>query len=655
LPPFPAAALGAPSPLVLDGTCDGVQWQPQVGFDTVPQFRGVGSLLGSGPLLCQGLSTPLLGPCPSPPASAGANLGLAVASLTTPAFELPQTLLRPLRPLPPPPPTVMPSASSLAEAWFPSEVVSQTSTKATWLQEPDAAAATSRGAVAALAPLPPPPGVQVGICLEAPEGSATHADVTLESRLADAEARAEGLQRECLDLLSRQDELLEQLVESDARAEARLRERDALAKGLREALFELSENRVAATRAVASASDLRAHRADVKAETAEEQVEELQAHEQCVSAELAASHDVNAELREEVAEQSEAFGRQAQQLNTCIASLEDREDLAARFHVAERNLSCEEAELSRARLDEADQLVLAEQRCKLAEEEKFRSFEEQLSAAQREEGCRLLAVERCCERAEEERRQLAEELQEAASCRKAEVACAARRDRALWEKTCSDLEEQLAAALARTPVCEAAEAARHYELGGTTARPLRLRRPTRPLGVSRLEAALAKNVARELHAFQQGFVLDKVHERSCKRERRLVAVCPEEMVLRWSKDLRSIGRNHSRLDLYEVILIHYGTMARASTLYPELSPWLCFSLYTTRRSYDFCCADEETVQACVLGLSCLCDWAAGVVPNSRGRFAALRGWCKLQARLHVPTSDRACRVVVQIIAFITST
>lgn len=155
-------------------------------------------------------------------------------------------------------------------------------------------------------------------------------------------------------------------------------------------------------------------------------------------------------------------------------------------------------------------------------------------------------------------------------------------------------------------------------------------RLARDRGLVRLEAALARNVARELHALHRGFVLEKVHERSCRKEKRLVVVSAEEMLLRWSKDLAGLGRSHSHLDLYEVIRIHYGIMARAYVLYPDLPSWRCFSLYTTARSYDFCCADDATVEACVLALSRLCDWAAGAVVGGRGHFVALKGWCKLQ-------------------------
>merc|ERR1719198_494527 len=85
----------------------------------------------------------------------------------------------------------------------------------------------------------------------------------------------------------------------------------------------------------------------------------------------------------------------------------------------------------------------------------------------------------------------------------------------------------------------------------------------------------------------------------------------------------------SGVDLYEVIRIEYSHMTRACVIYPDVEPWLTFSVYTSRRSYDFICPDERTVRAFVLTLSRLCPWAPGRVPT-RSRFVALKGWCKVQ-------------------------
>jgi hypothetical protein len=139
---------------------------------------------------------------------------------------------------------------------------------------------------------------------------------------------------------------------------------------------------------------------------------------------------------------------------------------------------------------------------------------------------------------------------------------------------------------------------------------------------------LERNIARDMHELHLGARLEKVHDRNCRREPRIVYVLADAMQMRWSKEGQ--GRYQSTLDLYEVIRIHYGSMARACVLHTDVPPWRCFSLYTPRRSYDFCCPDEDTVQRFVLGLSRLCDWASGTIAT-RSRFVALRGWCKLEA------------------------
>lgn len=157
----------------------------------------------------------------------------------------------------------------------------------------------------------------------------------------------------------------------------------------------------------------------------------------------------------------------------------------------------------------------------------------------------------------------------------------------------------------------------------------RLRRLTEDRVLTGFKKALSLNIARDMRELEKGVVLEKVHEGNCRREPRFVAVAPDDMVLKWGKDRQQLGRSHSRLDLYEVIRIHYGSMSRACVLHPDLAPWLCFSLYTSRRSFDFCCPEEAVVRRFVLGISRLCDWASGAVA-SRSKFVAAMGWCKLE-------------------------
>jgi len=156
----------------------------------------------------------------------------------------------------------------------------------------------------------------------------------------------------------------------------------------------------------------------------------------------------------------------------------------------------------------------------------------------------------------------------------------------------------------------------------------RLGRLARDPSLVRLEHALSRNIARELHALHLGATLVKVHSKG-KRDQRHVVVSAEHMTLRWGKDGTLRGSGPTTLDLYEVFQIHYGAMTRASLLHPDLPPWRCFSLVTTKRSFDFCCPDEATVQTFVLGLSRLCPWASGAL-QTRGSVVAAMGWCKVR-------------------------
>jgi len=204
-----------------------------------------------------------------------------------------------------------------------------------------------------------------------------------------------------------------------------------------------------------------------------------------------------------------------------------------------------------------------------------------------------------------------------------------------------------------------------------------------------LQSCLDHNIAWEMRMSQRGFEFEKVHERNHKREPRFVALFPEEMLLKWRKPQSQSFT--STLDIWELIRIDYGTLAKPCVIYDQVQPWLCFSLYTVRRSYDFICpsneadvaskrltcpkghplefhkgdrgncycdgcerekvvgADvwkcqkceydlcarcatnprEDAVQCLVLAISRLARWAKGAVSSKR-QFVALKGWCKVE-------------------------
>merc|ERR1719161_2943281 len=157
------------------------------------------------------------------------------------------------------------------------------------------------------------------------------------------------------------------------------------------------------------------------------------------------------------------------------------------------------------------------------------------------------------------------------------------------------------------------------------------------------------NLMREMSLIQEGKVLEKVNDRNLKRERRFVTVDTQEQIMRWGKDPQ--GRTTtSSLELADVIHIDYGRTARAFVLAPndDVKPWMCFSLYNSRRSFDFVCPDEETVRAFVLGLSRLCETASGAI-STRSRFTYLKLICKIdhrvyKARQHAATPEERRKI-----------
>lgn len=159
----------------------------------------------------------------------------------------------------------------------------------------------------------------------------------------------------------------------------------------------------------------------------------------------------------------------------------------------------------------------------------------------------------------------------------------------------------------------------------------------------RLERALERNIARELCIAREGRVLEKVTEKAGKSEVRLVTVDDHEGVLRWqhapASSLMS-GKGKS-LELESVLRIDYGCHGRASVLYPTVPLWLCFSLTTAERAFDFICPDEDVAQCFVLSLSRLCKHAEGGI-HFRRQFIARKGWSKIKdssLRRRVPLSS----------------
>jgi len=112
-----------------------------------------------------------------------------------------------------------------------------------------------------------------------------------------------------------------------------------------------------------------------------------------------------------------------------------------------------------------------------------------------------------------------------------------------------------------------------------------------------LEGCLHKNIAWEMKVAESGLRFEKVLDKHPRRETRTVALCPdpaEDVHLKWQKP----NSKWTKLPLKDVMRIDYGCATKASVMYKadkDVVPWLCFSLYTKDRSYDFLRLDEDSV------------------------------------------------------------
>eukprot|EP00930_Biecheleria_cincta_P028952 TRINITY_DN20150_c0_g1_i1.p1 TRINITY_DN20150_c0_g1~~TRINITY_DN20150_c0_g1_i1.p1 ORF type:complete len:491 (-),score=116.34 TRINITY_DN20150_c0_g1_i1:46-1518(-) len=189
--------------------------------------------------------------------------------------------------------------------------------------------------------------------------------------------------------------------------------------------------------------------------------------------------------------------------------------------------------------------------------------------------------------------------------------------------------------------------------------------PTPELG--RLLRRLERNIAKEWRVAMEGRILQKRSEKHGKNEVRLCQVHDKE--LRWGHAPGPLGSSAKKLMLEEVVRIDYGLMsvaaredgeaqatktagaftnvgqsavslasvgksalfnAAANVGLMQALPWLCFSLLTLERSYDFICPDEHAARCFVVVISRICEGVAVGGVRGRQQFESLKGWCKLK-------------------------
>ena len=87
----------------------------------------------------------------------------------------------------------------------------------------------------------------------------------------------------------------------------------------------------------------------------------------------------------------------------------------------------------------------------------------------------------------------------------------------------------------------------------------------------------------------QGRHIEKIGDDD-RKQLKFITVVPDQMIMQYKKSFPR--RGNTTIDLTEVIRLEFGTASRAYVIgsrkiHQGLAPWLCFSLYTPTKSYDF--------------------------------------------------------------------
>merc|ERR1712066_363464 len=101
----------------------------------------------------------------------------------------------------------------------------------------------------------------------------------------------------------------------------------------------------------------------------------------------------------------------------------------------------------------------------------------------------------------------------------------------------------------------------------------------------------------------EGIILQKVHEKAVKKEHRKLVICEDTMRLKWVKHPFKFGKGESFVELARLICIGYGCTTRAHQLFPDSPAWLCFSVSTIDRSYDFICSTAKEAEVFIVSIS----------------------------------------------------
>ncbi|CAD7970091.1 unnamed protein product [Amoebophrya sp. A25] len=149
------------------------------------------------------------------------------------------------------------------------------------------------------------------------------------------------------------------------------------------------------------------------------------------------------------------------------------------------------------------------------------------------------------------------------------------------------------------------------------------------------------NFAREVKtAANDGIVIDKISEKDGKQPGKTVFIDVSKAVLKYRRGFPRGG--FTEVNLKEVMHMEWGEQSRAyavgskgNKMYKMLKPWLCFSLYTKERSWDFVVPDndksEPVLQTCLFALAAvfLGQNVGGNMIKTRGQFVWRKAMMKV--------------------------
>lgn len=141
------------------------------------------------------------------------------------------------------------------------------------------------------------------------------------------------------------------------------------------------------------------------------------------------------------------------------------------------------------------------------------------------------------------------------------------------------------------------------------------------------------NFSKEVQEARKGVELMKISEKEGSSTK-LIYIDPDDLTLVYKRSWPRRGTQ--QIDLAEIIHFGWGRSCRAYVVGQKkqmlLKPWLCFSLYSKNRSFDFIVPEsrdeERDLQIMLLALSAMCPNCSGLIPTRR-KFSLRKALMKI--------------------------